>query len=94
MAHQPCNLRDCQCSDDGCVVAIAAAVKADIPNHRIRERLQVLEAWKLDADAVELHIIHEYEELLRDALPSYWDEKAKDRREEFREEDARSRGLI
>src|SRR5690242_268346 len=59
MAHNrsTCNLRDCQCSDDGCsrlVSEIAAAVKADIPNNRIRERLQVLEAWKLDADETEM----------------------------------------
>lgn len=47
------------------VADIAVAVKADIPNHRIRERLQVLEAWKLDADETELKWIEGHAAYLR-----------------------------
>lgn len=94
-SNQVCNLRECSCSDGHCadiVSRIADDLITDSPNRRARERLQVLEAWKLDADEAELALIAEYEGLLRDSLTSYWDEKAKDRREEFAEEDARARG--
>jgi hypothetical protein len=48
------------CSDARC-----AAVVAETERHRIRERLQILESWKLGAEQAELDIIGEYEEFLR-----------------------------
>lgn len=67
--EQPCvcELRDACCMDDRCP-QIVAEVKADIGRHHVRERLQILEAWKLDADETELELIGALEDFLKDTL--------------------------
>jgi hypothetical protein len=81
--------------DDVRPATLVAEVKDDISRNRMRDRLQVLEGWKIEADETELSLIHRHEAYLQSLLEeTYWSEKAKDRREEFKEEDARSRGEI
>jgi hypothetical protein len=50
--------------DDTRPAALMAEVKDDIARNRMRERLQVLEAWKLDADETELKWIDSHERYL------------------------------
>lgn len=54
-----------QFTDDCRLSQVAGSVKADIPEHRIRERLQVLESWKLDADETEMLWIEGHEAYLK-----------------------------
>lgn len=53
-----------QFNDDCRLSQIVGSVKADT-EHRIRERLQVLESWKLDADETELKWIDGHEAYLK-----------------------------
>lgn len=64
--------------DDSRMPAIVAEVKDDIGRHQARERLQVLEAWKLDAGEIELSLIGALEDFYRDSLDEDRDDEADD----------------
>lgn len=54
-----------QIIDDVRLSEIASSVKDELPRARIRGRLQVMEAWKLDADETELAWIEGYSDYLK-----------------------------
>ena len=54
--------------DDSRMPSIVADLKDEIARSRMSGRMQVLEAWKLDADEIEIEIIHWYEDYLKNLL--------------------------
>lgn len=51
--------------DDPRPATLVAEVKDDIARNRMRERLQVLETWKIEADSTELQWIEGHEAYLK-----------------------------